>query len=112
MPLEQEDTMYAMYGVLTARPGARDQLAAILARAADIACQLPGCRLYVVNEDVDVEDGAVIRVYEVWDHKAAHDSSLQDARVRALIAEAMPLLGGPPVGVELRVVAGHGLGPC
>ena len=102
--------MYAMYGVLTARPGARDQLAAILARAADIACQLPGCRLYVVNEDV--EDEAVIRVYEVWDHKAAHGSSLQDARVRALIAEAMPLLAGPPTGVELRVVGSHGLGPC
>jgi len=33
--------MYAMYGVLTARPNARDQLAAILARAADIACQFP-----------------------------------------------------------------------
>jgi len=54
----------------------------------------------------------VIRVYEVWDHKSAHDSSLRDARVRALIAEAMPLLAGPPTGVELRVVGSHGLGPC
>lgn len=100
--------MYAMYGVLMAQPGRRDQLAAILARAAGVAGRLPGCRLYVVNEDL--EDELALRVYEVWDDKAAHDASLGDPVVRALIAEAMPLLGGPPAGVELRVVGGHGLG--
>jgi quinol monooxygenase YgiN len=102
--------MYAMTGELTARPGVRDQLVAILLRAADVACQQPGCRLYVVNEDL--QDENTIRVYEVWDNKAAHDSSLQDARVRSLIAEAMPLLGSPPSGVELRVLGGHWLGTC
>jgi len=100
--------MYAMYGVLRAQPGKRDQLSAILTRAAQAVARLPGCRLYVVNEDM--EDEQAIGVYEVWDDKAAHDASLQEMVVRALIAEAMPLMGGPPAGVEMRVVGGHGLG--
>jgi quinol monooxygenase YgiN len=102
--------MYAMIGVLTAWPGRRGQLAAILLRAADVACQQPSCRLYIVNEDLQDED--TIRVYEMWDDKASHDRSLQDARVRALIAEAMPLLASPPSGVEMRVAGGHGIGSC
>ena len=100
--------MYAMYGKLTAQPGKRDEFAAILTCAAEIVGQLPGCRLYVVHEDP--ADEATLTVYEAWDDKAAHDASLQDERVRALIASALPLMGGPPAGVELRVVGGHGLG--
>jgi quinol monooxygenase YgiN len=102
--------MYAMYGVLRAQPGKRDQLAAILVRAALLVGQLPGCRLYLVNEDV--EDEQALRVYEAWSDKAAHDRSLQDARVRALIVEALPLMSSPPAGVEMRVVGGHGFGLC
>jgi quinol monooxygenase YgiN len=100
--------MYAMYGVLMAQPGKRDQLAAILTRAAGVVGRLPGCRLYVINEDLG--DEQALRVYEVWDDRAAHDASLQDTVVRALIADAMPLLASPPAGVELRVVGSHGLG--
>jgi quinol monooxygenase YgiN len=100
--------MYAMYEKLTSHPGKRSEFAAILTRAAEVVGQLPGCRLYIVHEDP--ADETTITVYEAWDDKAAHDASLQEARVRALIAEAMPLMGGPPAGVELRVVGGHGLG--
>jgi hypothetical protein len=38
-----------------------------------------------------------------------HDMSLRNERVKSLIAEAMPLMGGAPVGAELRVVGGHGI---
>ena len=99
--------MYGMVGRLVAQWGKRGQMVEILQRAADVVGQLPGCRLYIVNEDV--ADEITVWVYEAWDDKAAHDLSLQDERVRALIVEAMPLMGGAPSGSELRVMGGYGL---
>ena len=99
--------MYGMVGKLVAQGGKRGQMVAILQRAADVVGQMPGCHLYLVNEDV--ADDVTLWVYEAWDDKAAHDLSLQDPQVRALIAEAMPMMGGPPSGSELRVMGGYGL---
>ncbi len=99
--------MYGMTGKLIAQSGKRDELATLLLRAAQMVGQMPGCRLYAVTEDV--ADETVVWVMEIWDDKAAHDASLQDGLVQALIAEARPLLGGPPDGAELRIVGGHGL---
>jgi len=45
----------------------------------------------------------------MWENQQAHDDSLKDEQVRALIAEAMPILAGAPSGSELRVMGGHGL---
>ncbi len=98
--------MYAMCGKLLAREGSRPAFVEILLRAAAVVGELSGCHLYLVTEDV--ADPNAIWVMEVWADKAAHDASLQDERVRALIAQAMPLMGGPPDGVELTVVGGHG----
>ncbi len=93
---------------LSAQPGKRDELAAILEQAAQVVGKMAGCRLYLVNEDVG--DEVTVWIYEAWDNKAAHDASLQDDRVRALIGQAMPMLGGAPDGSELRLRGGHGLG--
>ena len=57
----------------------------------------------------DVANETAIWVFEMWDDKSAHDASLKDERVRALIAEAGPLMGGAPHGAELRVAGGHGI---
>jgi quinol monooxygenase YgiN len=99
--------MYAMTGKLSAQPDKRGQLADILLRAAEMVAKLPGCRAYIVLEDV--QDEAAVWVFEMWDNKESHDSSLRDEKVRALISEAMPIMGGAPSGSELRVVGGHGL---
>ncbi len=99
--------MYGMVGKMVAQAGVRSQFIEILTQAAQIVGQMPGCRLYVVNEDA--ADDVTLWIYEAWDDKDAHDLSLQDPRVRALIAEAMPLMGGAPSGSELRVMGGHGL---
>ena len=99
--------MYGMYGKLTVQRGKRDQLIEIMSRAAKVVGTLTGCRLYVINLDPD--DEMSIGIYEVWDDREAHDASLNDERVKSLIAEARPLLGGPPEGVELQVVGGHGI---
>ena len=99
--------MYAMTGKLITQIGKRTALVDILLRASAVVAQLHGCRAYIVNEDVADETGVV--VFEMWDDKEAHDASLKDERVRSLIAEAMPLMGGAPGGAELRVVGGYGV---
>jgi quinol monooxygenase YgiN len=103
----KENKMYAMTGKLTAQTGRRSVLIKILLQASDIVAQLPGCRAYIVNEDV--ADETCVWVFEIWDDKESHDTSLKDERVRALIAEAMPLMGGAPSGAELRVAGGYGI---
>jgi quinol monooxygenase YgiN len=104
----KENKMYAMTGKLTAQSGKRGALVEILLRASEVVAQLPGCRAYIVN--MDVADKTCVWIFEVWDDKAAHDRSLTDERVRSLIAEAMPLMDGPPSGAELEVAGGRGIG--
>ena len=100
--------MYAMNGKLVAQVGKRNLLVEILLRASGVVAQLPGCRAYIVN--VDVADETCVWVFEIWDDKESHDMSLKDEQVRSLIAEAMPLMDGPPSGTELKVAGGHGIG--
>jgi quinol monooxygenase YgiN len=105
----EQNKMYAMTGKLTVQSGKRDALVEILLRASSVVAQLPGCRAYIVNEDVS--DKTCVWIFEVWDDKEAHDMSLKDERVRSLIAEAVPLMDVPPSGVELKVAGGHGINP-
>ena len=99
--------MYAMCGKLIAKPGQREKMVEILLRAAQTVGQIPSCRLYAVNEDL--ADDVTIWVMEIWNNKEAHDDSLKNEQVRALIAEAMPLMGGAPSGSELALIGGHGV---
>ncbi len=99
--------MYAMTGKLSAQPGKRGQLAEILLRASRMVAEMQGCHAYIILEDV--KDEAAVSVFEMWADKESHDASLRDQNVRALIAEAMPILAGAPSGSELRVLGGHGM---
>ncbi|MDX1616447.1 MAG: antibiotic biosynthesis monooxygenase [Candidatus Promineifilaceae bacterium] len=99
--------MYGRFSTFSARPGRRDDLAAILMRAAALVGALAGCHLYLVATAPD--NGQAIQIIEVWDDVAAHAASLDRPQVRALIAEAMPLLAGPPDGGEMMILGGHGL---
>ncbi len=99
--------MYGMHGKLVAQAGKRDAFIEILMRAARLVGQFPECKLYVIS--ADLTEPTWIWVTEIWDDKESHDASLKDDRVRSLIAEAMPLMGGPPEAVELNVVGGHGI---
>lgn len=93
--------MYAMTGTLIAQAGKRDLLVSILVRASALVLTMPGCKAYIVLEDL--KDEHAVAVFEIWDDKATHDASLQDPQVRSLIAEAMPILAGAPSGGEHRV---------
>lgn len=98
---------YAMIGKLTAQTGRRADLVEALKRAAELVAGMSGCHLYLVH--VEAANEANVWVYEMWDEKESHDASLKDERVRALIAQAMPLLGGAPEGTELKFAGGYGI---
>jgi quinol monooxygenase YgiN len=102
---------YGLHGALRAQPGQGAQLADILLEAARLMQEAKGCQLYLISKDFEEADQ--IWVTEVWESTAAHDQSLQDERVRALIARAMPLLATPPAGGrKLEVLGGAGLAPA
>ncbi len=100
--------MYAMTGKLVAQNGKRAELVEILKQAAVLVGEIPQCRMYIVNEDLSNETH--VHVYELWDDKQAHDTSLGDEQIRSLIMRAKPLLAAAPDGAELRAVGGHGAG--
>ena len=99
--------MYAMVGQLIAQAGRRSEFAELLIRAASVVAQLPGCRMYLVHEDLSDEN--TLWVYEAWEDQESHAASLKDEQVRMLIAEAMPLMDGSPQGSALTLLGGHGL---
>ena len=99
--------MYGLYGKLIAQAGKRAEFVEIMMRAAALVGKFPGCHLYIINEDL--ADETAIWIYELWDNEGVHDASLKDEQVRALISEALPLMGGKPEGAKLRVVGGHGV---
>lgn len=99
---------YGLHGKLTATAGNADKLAAILLQAAKLVVTADGCHVYLVSKDAATEDA--VWVTEIWDSKEAHDNSLKVAGVRELIAQAIPLLAGPPQkGQELEILGGAGL---
>lgn len=81
--------MFMLHGRLSAKPGSRDALLAILAEG-EQGERLPGCRLYLVAVDESDPDG--VWVTEVWESEAAHAASLQLDGVKGQIGRAMPIL--------------------
>lgn len=96
---------YGYFGTMRVRPGKREEVLAILLRAAD-EMQAGGCHAYVVGE---AEDPDVICVSELWESKEAHDASLQLPETREAIAQAMPMLTGEFTGHEMTVRGGLGV---
>ena len=79
--------MYGLIGKMTATPGQRDALTAILLEGLG---RMPDCLSYIVAHDPANEDA--IWVTEVWADEAAHRASLQVPEVRAAIRKAMLLI--------------------
>lgn len=96
--------MYGLIGKMTAHPGQRDALAAILLEGTH---DMPGCRSYVVATDPAEPDA--LWITEVWDTPASHAASLQLPGVQAAIAKGRPLIAGFGLRVETAVVGGHGV---
>ncbi len=96
--------MYGLIGKITAVPGQRDALAAILLEG---LTDMPGCLSYVVAADPTDADG--LWITEVWDSRESHEASLKLPSVQAAIAKGKPLIAGFSHRVETRPIGGHGL---
>ena len=96
--------MYGLIGKMTALPGKRDELVAILL---DSVLALPGCLSYIVAKD-DSDENA-IWITEAWQNKASHDESLALPSVRNAIARGRPLIASFGTAVVTSPVGGHGL---
>ena len=95
---------YGLIGQLTAKPGQRDALIALLIEA---SAAMPGCQNYIVAEDA--KDVNKVWISEIWDSKASHDASLSLPAVRAAITRARPLIAATGGGVTTVPVGGYGL---
>ena len=96
-----------LHGRLPAKPDKRDELLAQLLRAAALLESDPACRFYLVGTVADDDEG--VHVTELWTSPEAHAASLERDDVRALIREAMPLIGGAPSGTRVQAAGGKGL---
>jgi quinol monooxygenase YgiN len=97
--------MYGLIGKMSAVPGQRDALAAILL---DSTGAMPGCLSYVIA--ADPADADALWITEVWDSAANHQASLALPAVQGAIAKARPLVAGFSNRVETVPIGGYGLG--
>ena len=95
--------MYGLIGQIETQPGARDELAEILAGMGE----MPGCIGYIVAHDSTNPDA--LWVTEVWESKQAHAESLQLPAVQEAIAKGRPLIAGFATRIETDPVGGIGL---
>jgi quinol monooxygenase YgiN len=100
----EERAMFGMIGKMTAAPGKRAELVALLLQATGA---MPGCLSYVVAQDSADENA--IWITEVWDSKENHDASLSLPEVRKSIAAARPIIAGFSNQVITTPVGGFGL---
>jgi len=101
----RDGTMYGLIGKMTAIPGQRDALTAILLESLG---RMPGCLSYIVAHDPAAAD--TIWVTEVWTDMAAHRASLQVPEVKEAIRKGMPLIATFGDGQVTAPVGGVGLG--
>ena len=101
--------MYGLIGKMSAAPGQRDALVAILLES-PAGGAMPGCLSYIIA--LDPSDADAIWITEVWDSKESHDASLTLPAVKDAIARGRPLIASFGDGVVTTPVGGHGLVPA
>ncbi|WP_138493613.1 putative quinol monooxygenase [Paenibacillus pinistramenti] len=97
---------FGLYTKFTAREGQRDTLAEILLAAADSMEFVKECVHYIIN--VPDGDQNAVWVTEIWNDRAAHQSSLSLESAKELIQKAKPLITGVEQ-ITLNPVGGKGL---
>ena len=96
--------MYGLIGKMTAVPGKREELIAILLEG---LANMPGCLSYIVAKDPS--DANAIWITEAWDTKGSHEASLTLPSVKDAIAKGRPMIAGFSDHVVTTPVGGHGL---
>lgn len=98
---------FGLAGSFRSQPGQADALADLLLEAARALDAHAECEMYVVSRSADDPDA--VWVTEVWASRAAHQASLEDERIREIIARARPLIAGLGERFELSPLGGKGL---
>jgi quinol monooxygenase YgiN len=96
--------MYGLIGKMTAVPGQRDALVAILTEG---VTNMPGCLSYIIA--TDPADADAIWVTEVWDSQASHQASLGLPSVKQAIARGRPLIAAFGSRTVTTPIGGYGL---
>jgi len=96
--------MYGLIAKITAAPGQRDALAAILLEGTQ---EMPGCLSYVVASDP--ADANALWITEVWASQADHKASLSLPEVQAAIGKGRPMIAGFSNRVETVPIGGCGI---
>lgn len=96
----EDPVPFGMIGKIKAHPGKRAELIAILTSGTGT---MPGCRAYLIAEDV--KDADAIWITEIWDDAASHKASLQLPAVRDAIARGRPMIAGFDISAETRPVS-------
>lgn len=97
--------MFGLIGKMTAKPGQRDALIALVLEGADT---MPGCISYIVAKDAGNEND--IWITEVWEDAESHAASLKLPAVTASISRAMPLIDLEAKGLQQKTVPVGGTG--
>lgn len=97
--------MYGLIGRMTAVPGEREALIALMIGHGAV---MQGCLSYLVARDRS--DADVLWITEVWDSEASHKASLAIPEVRGAIMQARPLIAAFDSPVQTEVAGGVGLG--
>lgn len=100
-------SQHAVYTRFTTHSHKGNLLIEILKKANAIVAEAKGCRLYIINHDIQNKD--LVWVTELWDTQEDHAISLTLDGCKELIAEAMPLLAAAPEQIVLKAVAGKGV---
>ena len=104
---ESEMRRFGLLGSFRAHPEQGEALAELLLQAADALASNPDCEMYLISQAA--EDPELLWVSEVWVSRDAHAASLEDERVRGLVAQARPLIADHGQRYELKPLGGKGL---
>jgi quinol monooxygenase YgiN len=86
--------MFSVYGRMTALPGRRDEVVAVLLDG--FRASGGGLLSYSINTALD--DPNTVWLTQLWIDKEAHDTTTRSEPVAAVSSRIPPLLAGPPEG--------------
>ena len=98
--------MFSVYGRMTALPGRRDELIALLHEGFRAGGDDSGLLTYSIN--TAPEDPDTIWMTQLWSDREAHDATTRSEAVVAVTQRLLPLLTGKPEGAYGHAVYVHG----
>lgn len=92
---------YGQFTTFQTVDGKAEELRNILLQASKEMCVTKSCQQYTIGSDKEATN--TLHVFEVWETKEDHDSSLNSEEAKELISKAMPLLAGRPQSVAMEI---------